>query len=302
MNWPQRTRVVEVGPRDGLQNEKSFVPTEGKIALVRALAGAGLRWIQATSFVHPKWVPQLADAEAVLAALLPERAAAYSALVPNRRGYERALAAGVPEVEVVVGVSDTFSRHNVNMGTEESFAQAEAVLARAKHDGVRVRVALATAFGCPYEGEVPPARVVRLARRAGELGADELSICDTNGVANPRQVYDLFAALGAAVPPSLLVAHFHDTHGRGLANVVAALAAGVEAFDASIGGLGGCPYCPGAAGNIATEDLVAMLHAMGIETGVDFPALLEAARLAERLVGRPLLSHALVAGRGRCAE
>lgn len=300
MNWPTSVRVIEVGPRDGLQNEKAAIPTEGKVALIRALAAAGLRSIQATSFVHPKWVPQLADAEAVLAAVLPESGVTFSALVPNVRGYERALAAWVREVEVVVGVSDSFSRHNVNMGTEESFAQAEAILARAKPEGMRVRVALATAFGCPYEGVVPAERVVRLACRAAEAGADEISIADTNGVANPRQAYDLFARLATVVPPALLVAHFHDTWGRGLANVIAALNAGITAFDASTGGLGGCPYCPGAAGNIATEDLVAMLAEMGIETGVDLRRLLEAAELAERLVGHKLPSHTLTAAKARC--
>jgi hydroxymethylglutaryl-CoA lyase len=216
------------------------------------------------------------------------------------RGYERALAAGVREVEVVVGVSDSFSRHNVNMGTEESFAQGEAVLARARGDGVRVRIALATAFGCPYEGAVPAERVVALARRAHEAGADEISVADTSGVANPRQAYDLFSRLVAVVPASLLVAHFHDTWGRGLANVVASLDASITAFDASVGGLGGCPYCPGAAGNIATEDLVAMLEEMDIATGVDLCKLLEAADLARSLVDHQLPSHALVAGRVAC--
>lgn len=302
MNWPKNVRVIEVGPRDGLQNEKAFVPTEGKVALIRALTGAGLRWIQATSFVHPKWVPQLADAEQVLATVLADAAADYSALVPNMRGYERALAAGVKEVEVVVGVSDTFSRHNVNMGTEESFAQAEAILARAKGDGMRVRVGLATSLGCPYEGNVPPERVVAFAIRAHQAGADEIMVADTPGVANPRQTYDLFSRLVAAVPADLFVAHFHDTWGRGLANAVAALNAGITAFDASVGGLGGCPYSPGAMGNIATEDLVAMLAECGIKTDVGLSRLLEAATLAGQLVDRQLPSHALQAGCPTCTH
>ncbi len=302
MRWPSQVRLIEVGPRDGLQNEQTQVPTAQKVALVEALAAAGLTAIQATSFVHPKWVPQLADAEQVLAALSPPLRARCNALVPNLRGYQRALVAGVREVEVVVGVSDSFSRHNVNMGTEESFAQAVEICRLAKADGVRVRVALATSFGCPYEGEVAAARVVQLAERAQQAGADELSIADTSGVANPRQAYELFSRLVEAVPLELLAAHFHDTRGLGLACVVASLQAGITAFDASVGGLGGCPYCPGAAGNIATEDLLVLLHGCGIATGVDEQGLLAAARLAAQLVGHELPSHTLKASAGVCCR
>ncbi len=300
MNWPQHARIIDVGLRDGLQNERAFVSTEDKVRLFRSLTAAGIRWIQVTSFVHPKWVPQLADAEKVAASAIGTGGAGLSALVPNARGYERALASGIRRMEFVIGASDTFNRHNVNMGTDESLVQFEKILAKAKSDGVKLRLDLATSFGCPYEGEVPPERVIELAKHALEAGAAELGIADTNGVANPRQVHELFSRLVKDVPYGYLVAHFHDTWGRGLANVVASLEAGITAFDASIGGMGGCPYCPGAAGNIATEDLVAMLESMHIGTDVDLAKLTDAAELAGSLLRQPLPSHALKARGGRC--
>lgn len=300
MQWPKQVTIIEVGPRDGLQNEKAIVPTERKLELLNLLARAGVRRIQVTSFVHPRVVPQLADAEELMRRLERIPGVQYSALIPNEKGYERALAAGVREVDFVIGVSETFNRRNVNMSTEESLERCLRLVERARRDGVHMRVGLATSFGCPYEGRVPPERVLRLARRVYEAGANEIGISDTNGVAHPRQVFELFSMLVEIVPAGMLVAHFHDTWGRGLANVVASLQAGITQFDASIAGLGGCPFCPGASGNIATEDLVDMLHSCGVATGIDLQLFLQAADMAAGLSSRPVSSHVLVASRARC--
>lgn len=281
---------MEVGPRDGLQNEATFVETEKKLALLRMLVAAGLREIEATAFVHPQWIPALADADAVLAAAPRDTGTHYSALVPNMRGYERAIAAKPDEIVIFCSASESHNRANVNRSTEESLAQLADVVARAKADGIRVRGAVSTAFWCPFEGRVPHARACMVAAAYQAMGADEVGLSDTLGAADPQHVRTLVAAVRATIDLPIAL-HLHDTYGMALANVVAGLDAGVTRYDAAIGGLGGCPYAPGARGNVATEDLVFMLHRMGIGTGIDEDALMDAARFAEALVGHPLQSR-----------
>ncbi len=299
--YPAAVTVTEVGPRDGLQNEPVELSTGEKAALIEALLAAGLTHIEATAFVHPKWIPRLKDAEALLARLPRREGVVYSALVPNERGYERARAAGVDHVVLVLSASDSHNRANLNRTTAQSLAVLEPLIARAKADGCHVAAAVSTAFGCPFEGPVPAERVLGLARQLAAAGADAVVLADTVGHGNPAQVRDLFERAREALPPRTgLVAHFHDTRGLGLANALAALEAGVAHFDASIAGLGGCPYAPGATGNVATEELVYMLESMGIRTGVDLDRLLEAADLADRLLKRPAsgrLRRALAAAR-----
>jgi hydroxymethylglutaryl-CoA lyase len=271
--------IVEVSPRDGLQNEPVVLPTEAKVELIGRLVRAGAHRIEAVSFAHPKLVPAMADAEAVMAAVPRPDGVSYAGLVLNRRGLDRAVAAGVDEVNVVVCVSDTFSRRNQNMPTSEAMAVAEEVAADARAQGLFTTLTLSTAFGCPFEGEVPPDRVVDLARRGAAAGFDELCLGDTIGVGTPTQVRDLTAGVRAAVgdtPP--LRYHFHNTRNTGFANAFAAVLDGVGVLDASAGGIGGCPFAPNATGNIATDDLVYMLDRMGITTGWDLDALLPTAR------------------------
>jgi len=292
---PARISLREVGPRDGLQNEAP-VPTSAKVALIDALTGTGLERIEAVSFVHPAAVPSMADAEQVWQAVERSDHVRYSALVPNVRGAQRALAAGFTEIEVVVSASDTHNRKNVNRSTEQSLAEITALLAAAHEAGATCQVIVSTAFGCPYEGDVPLERVLAVADRALADGADGVSYGDTTGMATPGRVTALVGETRMRFPDAELNLHFHNTRGTGLANVLAALQLGVVDFDASVGGLGGCPYAPGATGNVCTEDLVHMVEDMGIDTGVDLPALLAAAREAERLVGRTLPSQLLRAG------
>jgi hydroxymethylglutaryl-CoA lyase len=270
--------IVEVSPRDGLQNESVVLPTEAKVELIGRLVGAGARRIEAVSFAHPRLVPAMADAEAVMAAVPRGNGVSYAGLVLNRRGLDRATDAGVDEVNVVVCVSDTFSRRNQNMSTSEAMAVAETVAADARAQGLFTTLTLSTAFGCPFEGEVPPARVVELARRGAATGFDELCLGDTIGVGTPGQVRDLTAGVRATVgeePP--LRYHFHNTRNTGFANAFAAVLDGVTVLDASAGGIGGCPFAPKATGNIATDDLVYMLERMGITTGWHLEALLPTA-------------------------
>ena len=275
---PRRVTVVEVGPRDGLQNEKGVVSTADKVRFIDLLSAAGFPVIEATSFVSPKAVPQLADAAEVMAAIARRPGTRYTALVPNRKGMERALAADVDEVAVFTGASETFVRHNINTSIAGSIENFRPVVEMARAAGKRVRGYISTAFGCPYEGPVAPAAVVDVAQRLLEQGADELSIGDTIGVATPNQVVELTGLLAARMPLERLAMHFHDTRGTALANVLAALQCGISIFDSSAGGLGGCPYAPGASGNLATEDLLYLLHGLGIETGVDLGAVVEASR------------------------
>jgi hydroxymethylglutaryl-CoA lyase len=290
---PSRVSVYEVGPRDGLQAEDRFVPTDDKIRLVDALTSTGLTRVQVTSFVRPEWIPQLADAEEVMRRVTRRPGVELNALAPNRRGLERAVAAGADSVLLVVSASATHNRKNLNREPEQTLAEYEALVPDA---GVPVYADISTSFGCPYEGAVSEDAVESITRRLFAMGVEEVGIADTTGVGNPVQVERLCGRLRSAFPGGRLTLHLHDTRGMGLANVVAGLRAGIDAFDGSVGGLGGCPYAPGATGNVATEDVVHMLGEMGIETGVDLDALLAAARLAQDLVGRELPGAVLRAG------
>lgn len=292
---PSRVSLREVGPRDGLQNEDP-VPTDGKVELIDALSTTGLRRIEAVSFVHPKAIPQMGDADEVWARITRNPEVEYSALVPNVRGMQRALAAGFTDVEVVISASDTHNRRNINRSTDESLADVPELVSMAHDAGGTLQVIVSTAWGCPYEGDIPVERVLHVVRAAVAAGADSIAYGDTTGMATPTRVVELVGETRSGYPDVPLGLHFHNTRGTGLANVYAALQLGVDDFDASVGGLGGCPYAPGASGNIATEELVHMLEDMGVETGVDLDALIEAAAYAERLVGRELPSQVLRAG------
>jgi hydroxymethylglutaryl-CoA lyase len=295
--------VYEVGPRDGLQNEAAVLSTPDKLALTRALADAGLRRIEATSFVSPRWIPQLADAEALTRALPRVPGLSWVVLVPNAKGLERLVASlrtpgaerADVEAAVFLSASDSHNRKNLNRTVEESFRELEALVPAARAQGLGVRGYVSTVFGCPYEGKVPPERAAAVAERLLALGCDQISLGDTIGVATPGDTRRVLARILRAVPASRLALHMHDTRGTALANVLAGLDAGISTFDASIGGLGGCPYAPGASGNLATEDLVYMLEGMGLDTGVDLDKLVAAGALAQRLVGRRLPGKTLQA-------
>jgi hydroxymethylglutaryl-CoA lyase len=307
---PATVRVREVGPRDGFQNEPEVLPTEQKVELIDALARTGLRRLEVTSFVRPDVIPQLADAAAVLERITVAPEVALSVLIPNERGLNDALAlrerlaardaASRPafdEVNVFMSASETHNRKNVNRSIAESLAGLQVVLGRAREAGLRCEAVISTSFGCPYEGHVPPERVLEIAGALSAAGAQEVGFGDTTGMANPLQVREFFLSARAALGDGVeLTAHFHNTRGQGLANVLAALEAGVDSFESSFGELGGCPVPAGATGNIATEDLVSMLHEMDIRTGIELPALLDVARRVQELLGRPLGSHTLVAG------
>ncbi len=326
---PQVVSIREVGPRDGFQNEPEIIPTERKIELIDALARTGVRRLEVTSFVRPDVIPQLADAAEVLVRIDVPRDVSVSVLIPNERGLDAALelreragaSAGAQhssgggagpggsgsdaggarqvfdEINVFMSASETHNRKNVNRSIAESLAGLEVVLARARAAGLRCEGVISTSFGCPYEGHVPPARVLEIAARLRDAGAQEIGFGDTTGMANPRHVREFFATASGSLGEGLeLTAHFHNTRGQGLANVLAALEAGVASFESSFGELGGCPVPAGATGNIASEDLVSMLHEMGIETGIDLPSLLACALRAQEILGRPLGSHTLVAG------
>jgi hydroxymethylglutaryl-CoA lyase len=292
---PSQISVREVGPRDGLQNEDP-VPTEAKIELIDRLSATGVRRIEAVSFVRPEAIPQMADADEVWRGIRRAPMVRYSALVPNLRGARRALDAGLTEIEAVVSASDTHNRKNVNRSTAESLDDIAAIIAEAHQRGATCQVIVSTAWGCPYEGDVPVRRVVEVAGRAVADGADSVSFGDTTGMATPGRVWSLVGEFRSAYPEAALNLHFHNTRGTGLANVLAALELGVADFDSSVGGLGGCPYAPGATGNIATEELVHMVADMGIKTGIDLDAMIEAAADAEQIVGRELPSQVLRAG------
>jgi hydroxymethylglutaryl-CoA lyase len=296
---PSAVRIREVGPRDGFQNEPETIATDDKVALIDALARTGLSRMEVTSFVRADVIPQLADAAQVLARVdIPEEVS-VSVLVPNERGLDAALAQRerIDEINVFMSASETHNRKNVNRSVAQSLAELQGVLARARAEGLRCEGVISTSFGCPYEGHVAPERVIELAARLRDAGAQEIGFGDTTGMANPRQVREFFAAARGELGGELeLTAHFHNTRGQGLANVLAALEAGVDSFESSFGELGGCPVPAGATGNIATEDLVSMLHEMGIETGIDLDALLACARRAQEILGHPLGSHTLVAG------
>ena len=286
MALPSAVRIVEVGPRDGLQNESAMVPTAAKIELVDRLSATGLRTVEATSFVSPKWVPQLADAAEVFAGITRRPGVAYPVLVPNLQGYERARAVGADEVAVFTAASEAFNRRNTNAGIDESLERFAPVLERARADGVQVRGYVSTVLGCPYQGEVPLADVVRVARALHAMGCYEVSLGDTIGVGTPAKARDMLRAVASEVPMPALAIHFHDTYGQALANVLACLEEGVAVVDAAVSGTGGCPYARGASGNLATEDLVYMLHGLGIATGVDLDALVDTGAWLSGILGR----------------
>jgi hydroxymethylglutaryl-CoA lyase len=295
---PASVRIREVGPRDGFQNEPEVIPTDDKVRLIELLGATGLRRLEVTSFVRPDVIPQLADAASVLAAAELPDTVSVSVLIPNQRGLERALEHRdrFHEINGFLSASESHNAKNVGRTVEESLAGLRRTFARALSEGLRCEGVISTSFGCPYEGRVPQERVLEIARELVEAGAEEVGFGDTTGMANPVQVRDFFVAARDALPDIELTAHFHNTRGQGLANVLAALEAGVESFESSFGELGGCPVPAGATGNIATEDLVSMLHEMGIATGIDLAALLDASRAVQQVLGRPLGSHVLTAG------
>lgn len=292
---PSKVVVYEVGPRDGLQNEQRMIATADKIALVNGLSQTGLAHIEVTSFVNPKWIPQLSDSSQVARGIARRPGVAYSALVPNRRGLDHALEAGLTEIAVFLSASETHNKKNINKSRHETLAAFAEVVPPALQAGMRVRAYISTVFGCPYEGPVEPQQTVALAEKLFEMGAYQVSLGDTIGVANPRQVAQVLQALDTVCEKDRLALHFHDTRGTALANVLVGLQLGITTIDSAIGGLGGCPYAPGAGGNLATEDLVYMLNGMGIETGVKLDSLVDCARQIGTVIGKELPSKYLKA-------
>ncbi len=282
----EHVRIVEVGPRDGLQNEKSIIAARDKIELINRLSDTGLLCIEATSFVSPKWIPQLADAAEVFAGITRKPGVSYPVLVPNEQGFDRALAAGATEVAVFSAASEAFNRKNINASIDESIDRFKPILIRAASLGVKVRGYVSTVLGCPYQGDVPVADVVRIARRMHDLGCYEISLGDTIGIGTPVKARDMLRAVADAVPMSALAVHFHDTRGQALANILACLEAGVRVVDSAVSGTGGCPYAKGASGNVATEDVVYMIEGMGLDTGVDLARLVATGRWLSALLGR----------------
>lgn len=302
---PKNVSIYEVGPRDGLQNEDRVVPTEDKLRLIEGLADAGLRRIEITSFVSPRWIPPLADSREVAARIPRREGVRYSALVPNAKGLEGAQAAGMEEIAVFLSASETHNKKNINKTIDETFAAFEEVIPPALEAGMRVRGYVSTVWGCPYEGEVPIPQSLGIARRLVEMGCYQVSLGDTIGVGTPGQTEKILDAMLAEIPIEKIALHMHDTRGAALANALVGLAKGITTLDASVGGLGGCPYAPGASGNLATEDLVYMLDGLGIEHGVDLEKLVEVASLAQDLVGRELPGRtfrAILGTRRKAAE
>ena len=296
---PTRATLYEVGPRDGLQNEPARLSVEARVRLLGALSDAGLGRIEIGSFVRPDWIPQLADTDEVARRVARKPGVRYTALVPNRTGLERAIAAGMPEVAVFMSATESHNLKNTNKTVAQSLEQFGEVVPAAKKKGLFVRGYLSTIWGCPYEGKVDPKRALEIARQLRAIGCDELSLGDTIGVGNPKQTREIVELFLREIPASMLALHLHDTHGTALANCLAAMELGVTIFDTSIGGMGGCPYAPGAAGNLATEDLASMFADMGIETGIDLAKLIDAGALAQELVGHKLPGRRLQAALGR---
>lgn len=292
MKLPRTVKIVEVGPRDGLQNEPGDVPASTRIELIERLADAGLRVIEAAAFVSPKWVPQMADSAAVMTGIRRRAGVAYSVLVPNRKGLEAAIAAGAEEVVVFGAATESFSRRNTNCSIDEGLARFADVSAEAIARGLRVRGDISVCLGCPYEGDVDPQAVVRVARALAAMGCYEITVCDTIGTGTPGKTRAAFEAVAEHIPPDRLAGHFHDTYGQALANLYVALECGIATFDSSIAGLGGCPYAKGATGNVATEDVLYMLNGLGIETGVDLDKLIAAGQFICDALGRPTNSRA----------
>jgi isopropylmalate/homocitrate/citramalate synthase len=304
MKHPDSVRIVEVGPRDGLQNEPGSVPTAVKVELIERLASAGLPAVEATSFVSPKWVPQMADAAEVMAALKRRPGTSYPVLVPNLKGLEGALAAGAQEVAVFAAASESFSRRNINCSIDESLARFEPVCEQALAAGVKVRGYVSCVLGCPYEGEVAPEAVARVSAKLAEMGCYEVSLGDTIGTGTADATQRMIETVARQVPPQRLAGHFHDTYGQALANIVAAMDMGVATFDSSVAGLGGCPYAKGATGNVATEDVLYLLHGLGVRTGVDLDAVVDAGLFICEAIGRVNASRAgraIAAKRARAA-
>jgi hydroxymethylglutaryl-CoA lyase len=288
---PQRVKIVEVGPRDGLQNEKETIPAEVKIALVDRLSAAGFANIEAASFVSPKWVPQMATSAEVMAGIQRRPGTIYSALAPNMKGFDAALAAGVDEIVIFGAASEAFSQKNINCSIAESIERFRDVAVATKRCGLRLRAALSCAFGCPYQGEVPDDAVADVVARLRELGCDEIDIADTIGVATPRKVHAVMQRAMREFPVERLAGHFHDTYGQAVANIYASLEVGIGIFHSSVAGLGGCPYAKGATGNVATEDVLYLMRGLGIETGIDLEAVVDAGQFIARHLGRPAASR-----------
>jgi hydroxymethylglutaryl-CoA lyase len=301
---PPDVTLYEVGPRDGLQNESRMVPTDDKVKLIDALSETGLRAIEITSFVNPKWIPQLADGAEVSRRIARKPGLVYSALVPNRQGLDAALASGMKEVAVFMSASETHNKKNINKTIAQTLAAFRDTVPPALAAGLRVRAYVSTVYGCPYEGAVDPAKAVELARALKDLGCYQISLGDTIGVANPRQVRDVLSRVLAEIPKPEVAVHFHDTRGTALANILVAVDMGITTVDAALGGLGGCPYAPGASGNVATEDVIYMLEGMGVRTGIDLDRLVDCARLASTLVGHEVPSkyyRAAIGARSRAS-
>ena len=288
MNYPANVTIIEVGPRDGLQNESQFVPTERKLAFIKKLQSAGVKEIEVTSFVSPKWVPQMKDAKEIMKGI--QASPRTIVLTPNKKGMDDALEAGATSVAVFIGVSSTFNQKNINKETKEAMKDLIPLMAELKTQGIFIRACISTAFHCPYEGKIDPQDTLALCKQFAEAGVNELSVADTIGKATPKESYDLFSLLKEKLPDILLCAHFHDTRKMALANIYAALIAGIDRFDSSAGGLGGCPFAPGASGNVATEDVVYMLQEMGISTGVSLDQLVEAIEIVKPYVSREFIS------------
>ncbi|QWD69911.1 hydroxymethylglutaryl-CoA lyase [Polynucleobacter sp. UB-Siik-W21] len=291
-NLPKKVKIVEVGPRDGLQNEKEFVPIEIKVELINQLSNAGFPNIEAASFVSPKWIPQMAGSAEVMATIARKSGIIYSALTPNMKGYEDALAAKTDEIVIFSAASEVFAQKNINCSIAESVERFIPVVNAAKRDGIRVRGSISCSFGCPYQGLVEPRQVAEVVKRMMDLGCDEIDIADTIGVGTPGQVAAVFEEILAFAPKELFSGHFHDTYGQSLANIYAAMEMGISIFHSSIAGLGGCPYAKGATGNVATEDVLYMLKGLSIETGIDFDAAINAGEYITKKIGRPNASRA----------
>ena len=302
MRLPARVTIVEVGPRDGLQNEAATIATEDKVAFIDRLSAAGCPIIEAGAFVSPRWIPQMANTEEVFARIQKKPGTRYVALVPNLEGLSRAHTAGVTEVAIFAAASETFSQKNINKSIDDSLEVYGEVCTRAREIGMRVRAYLSTAFGCPFEGTVDPGVVARVTGALIEMGAFEVAVSDTIGIAHPGQVPIVLGAIAQRVPLEKIALHFHDTRGTALANVLVAMEIGITTFDASAGGLGGCPYAPGATGNLATEDLLYMLDGLGVETGIDLEAVMDATEFMTARVGHPPASRYFVAARASRAS
>lgn len=300
MKFPKKVTIKEVGPRDGLQNEKAVVTAEDKVEWINKLSSSGMSYIEITSFVNPKWIPALADCYEVATSIDRKHGVTYAALVPNQKGLEKALMANVDEVSVFMSASETHNKKNINKSIEETYPVLESVVSEALSEGKTARGYVSTVFGCPYEGEVNVDQVLKVSEKLFEMGVTELSLGDTIGVATPNQVQVLLEQFLKRFPQDQMALHFHDTRGMAIANILASLQMGMTTFDSSLGGLGGCPYAPGASGNVATDDVLYMLHGMGIETNINQDKIIEAAQFIESALNRKLSSHSMLVQSSKC--